>query len=225
VVRELQSLTRLRLGSAKNLVEATHSMADFMELANAVEEYAMELNRVANDLRILASGPFTGLDEIRLPEVEPGSSIMPGKVNPSVPEMVNMVAFQVFGSVLAVRHAALGGQLDLNIFTPTIALSLPGALQLLTRATAIFTRRCVTGIRANVAACREYLDRSAGLATALTPVLGYDRAAELVKRAVAAGTSVREVLLRDSGLSAAELARRLEPGSLTRPNLRTWRPF
>jgi aspartate ammonia-lyase len=139
--------------------------------------------------------------------------------------MVNMVAFQVFGSVLAVRHAALGGQLDLNIFTPTIALSLPGALQLLTRATAIFTRRCVTGIRANVAACREYLDRSAGLATALTPVLGYDRAAELVKRAVAAGTSVREVLLRDSGLSAAELARRLEPGSLTRPNLRTWRPF
>jgi aspartate ammonia-lyase len=223
VVKHLRELTGLDLLRARDLVEATHSMADLLELGHAVEEYAIELNRIANDLRLLSSGPATGLDELRLPEVEPGSSIMPGKVNPSIPEMVNMVCFQVFGAMEAVRHAAAGGQLELNVFTPAIALNLGTSLEILGRASRVLAERCLTGMRPNEATCRRYAERSAGIATALTPVIGYARAADLVKKALEEGRSVREVLARDSGIGERELRRLLDPAALTRPNLRARR--
>jgi aspartate ammonia-lyase len=219
VVEHLRKITRLRLESKENLVEATSSMADTMELADAIDEYAIELNRLSNDLRLLASGPHTGLNEIKLPEVEPGSSIMPGKVNPSVPEMVNMACFHVFGSVQAIRHAVQGGQLDLNVFTPTIALHLLASMRILGNASRVLAEKCLRGLEANEEVCRSYLERSAGIATALTPLIGYARAAELVKKAAREGRSVREVLIRESGLKKEELSRWLDPLALTRPNL------
>lgn len=223
VVKRLREVTGLDLGRARNLVEATHSMADLLELGHAVEEYAVELHRIANDLRLLSSGPATGLDELQLPEVEPGSSIMPGKVNPSIPEMVNMVCFQVFGAMEAVRHAAAGGQLELNVFTPAIAFNLGTSIEILGRASRVLARKCLAGMEANETACRRYAERSAGIATALTPAIGYARAAELVKKALEEGRSVREVLARDSGLGEQELRRLLDPAALTRPNLRARR--
>jgi aspartate ammonia-lyase len=223
VVRRLRESTGLDLGRARDLVEATHSMADLLELGHAVEEYAIELGRIANDLRLLSSGPATGLDEVRLPEVEPGSSIMPGKVNPSVPEMVNMVCFQVLGCMEAVRHAAAGGQLELNVFTPAIAFNLGTSLAILARASSVLARKCLAGLDANLVSCRRHAEGSAGIATALTPAIGYARAAELVKRALREGASVREVLARDSGLGERELRRLLDPAVVTRPNLRASR--
>ncbi|HVR75219.1 MAG TPA: aspartate ammonia-lyase [Planctomycetota bacterium] len=220
VVKNLRRITGLPLGNAKDLVEATSSMADLMELANALDEHAIELNRLCNDLRLLASGPRTGLDELRLPEVEPGSSIMPGKVNPSIPEMVNMVSFQVFGAVQTVRHAVMGGQLDLNVFTPSIALNLLGMIRILGSASLVLARGCLDGLAANRDALRGHFERSAGIATALTPEIGYNRAAGLVKKAIQEGRSVREVLEAESGLDAKTLERLLDPSSITRPNLR-----
>jgi aspartate ammonia-lyase len=220
VVKRLREVTGLDLARAPDLVEATHSMADLLELGHAVEEYAIELGRIASDLRLLSSGPMTGLDEARLPEVEPGSSIMPGKVNPSIPEMVNMVCFQVFGAMEAVRHAAAGGQLELNVFTPAIAFNLGTSLEILGRASRTLAVKCLAGMSPNEAACRRYAERSAGIATALTPAIGYARAAELVKKALEEGSSVREVLVRDSGLPEREIRRILDPAALTRPNLR-----
>jgi aspartate ammonia-lyase len=219
VARELASATGLPLENARNLVEATSSMADFVELANALDEYATELGRIASDLRLLVSGPRTGLDEIALPEVEPGSSIMPGKVNPSVPEMVNMVCFQASGCAHAVRLAGGRGELDLNVFTPVIAFDLALALRTLASATRILARRAIRGLRANGEVCRGYAETSPGIATALTPVLGYARTAEIVKLALGAGTSIREALEAHSGLPRERIERLLHPLALTRPNL------
>jgi len=219
VVRELARATKLDLENAPDLVEATSSMADFVEIANALDEYAIELGRVSSDLRHLVSGPRTGLNEIRIPEVEPGSSIMPGKVNPSVPEMVNMVSFQASGCAQVVRLAGARGELDLNVFTPVIAFNLALALRILASASKILARRTIRGLRANEKVCREYAERSPGIATALTPVLGYARAAEIVKRALEEGASIREALIAYSGLPRKELERMLDPLALTRPNL------
>jgi len=220
VIKKLRQISGLRLNPHGNLVEATSSMADFMELANALDEYAMELNRLSNDLRLLASGPYTGLNEIRLPEVEPGSSIMPGKVNPSIPEMVNMACFHVFGSVQAIRCAVQGGQLDLNVFTPTIAFHLHSSMRILGNASRVLAEKCLQGMGANEAACQRYFEHSAGIATALTPAIGYAKAAELVKEAEEEGKSVREMLISGSGLSRAELEKWLDPEALTHPNLK-----
>ena len=219
VVRELARMTELRLENAPDLVEATSSMADFVELANALDEYAIELGRVSSDLRLLVSGPRTGLDEISIPEVEPGSSIMPGKVNPSVPEMVNMACFQVSGCAQAVRLAGARGELDLNVFTPLIAFNLALTLRILASASRILARRTVEGLRANTKVCRRHAERSPGIATALTPVIGYARAAEIVKRALEEGSSIREALIEHSGLPRDRVEKLLDPLALTRPNL------
>ncbi|MBS3063199.1 MAG: aspartate ammonia-lyase [Candidatus Diapherotrites archaeon] len=220
MVKNLRKITGLRLGNARNLVEATNSMADFVELMNAVEEYAIELNRLCNDLRLLASGPYTGFNELKLPEVEPGSSIMPGKVNPSVPEVVNMVCFQVSGLAHAVRLAAMGGQLELNVFAPSVVLNVGRSQQILANASKILARDCLRGIRVNKMACGYYFDYSAGIATALTPVLGYARAAEIVKHAQKQGKSVRQALAEESGLDGKQLRAWLNAASLTKPNLK-----
>jgi aspartate ammonia-lyase len=182
-----------------------------------MRDFAVELGRIANDLRLLSSGPATGLAEIRLPAVQAGSSIMPGKVNPSVPEMVNMVCFHAIGGDLGVSLAAAAGQLELNVMMPLMAENLLESIGLLTAACRQLALRCVDGITADAARCRDYAHRSMGLATALAPEIGYLAAAGAAKRALASGKSIAGLAEAEGLLSPGALARLLDPVRLTRP--------
>ena len=176
---------------------------------------AVSLSKIANDIRMMASGPRAGLGELILPAVQPGSSIMPGKVNPVHCEMVVMVAAQVMGNDVAITHGGAGGQLQLNAMLPLLAHNLLNSVELLSGAARTFGVRCVRALKANEAQCQATLERNLSMGTALAPVLGYDAAAELAKRAYAQGTSVREQALADGVLPADELDRLLDPISLT----------
>jgi aspartate ammonia-lyase len=158
---------------------------------------ALDLSKIASDLRLLASGPRTGLDEIRLPAVQPGSSIMPGKVNPSIPEMVNQVCYQVVGNDTCVGVAAEHGQLELNVMMPVIAYNVLLSMRILTSAAASLSERCVRGIQANREQCEYWVERSAALATALAPQIGYARAAEISKQSVRENVLIRDLVKRD----------------------------
>jgi aspartate ammonia-lyase len=175
-------------------------MGDAAAFSSAMRLLAVELSKIMNDLRLMVSGPRTGLDEIVLPAVQPGSSIMPGKINPSVPEMVNQVCLQVMGCDLTVAMAAEHGQLELNITMPVIAHNILLSMQLLTNAMTVLTERCVRGIEANEPMCRYWVERSAALATALMPQIGYAAAAELSKRSVREGTLIRDLVKREQVL-------------------------
>jgi fumarate hydratase class II/aspartate ammonia-lyase len=204
---------------APDRFEAMQSQAPAVQLSGALRGIAVELIRIANDLRLLASGPTTGLAEILLPSAQPGSSIMPGKVNPSIPEMLNMVCFAVLGNDLTIAAAAQAGQLELNVMMPVIAYKLLDSLQILANAVGIFATRCVKGIEANAGRCRAYAERSLGLATALNPYIGYRAAAEAVKESLATGKPIREVVLAKGLLSAEQLDRILDPKAMTEPRL------
>ncbi len=217
MVRELSRLSGFRLRGAKDLMHAMQSQAPLARVSSALRDFAVELGRVANDLRLLSSGPATGLAEIRLPEVQAGSSIMPGKVNPSVPEMANMVCFHAAGLDLSVSLAAAAGQLELNVMMPLMAENLLESIALLTAACGRLALLCVDGIAADSGRCRDYAWRSMGLATALAPSIGYLAAAGVAKRALAAGRSVAAQLKEEGGLDGAELARLLDPARMTRP--------
>jgi aspartate ammonia-lyase len=199
--------------SGEDLIELCQSTRAFVTLSSVLRSLALDLNRIANDVRLLASGPTTGLAEIVLPAVQPGSSIMPGKVNPSIPEMLNMVCYQVFGCDTTVAMASQAGQLELNVMMPVIAYNLNHALIILTNGVGVFTERCVRGIKADEGRCRAYLDHSLGLATALNPVLGYLESARIVKEAQAKGISIRQVVL-ESGVLSAEAFDRLVAASI-----------
>jgi aspartate ammonia-lyase len=186
-----------------DLIELCQSTRAFVTLSSALRSLALDLNRIANDIRLLASGPTTGLAEIVLPPVQPGSSIMPGKVNPSMPEMLNMVCYQVFGCDTTVAMASQAGQLELNVMLPVIAYNLNHSLIILTNALGVFTERCVVGIEADADRCRAYLDHSLGLATILTPVIGYLEAARIVKHARSTGLSIRQTV-QEAGLLSPE---------------------
>jgi fumarate hydratase, class II len=163
---------------------------------------ALDVSKIASDLRLLASGPRTGLDEIRMPAVQPGSSIMPGKVNPSIAEMVNQVCFQVVGNDACVAVSAEHGQLELNVMMPVIAHNVLLSMGILTNAAAVFADRCVRGIEANEGQCAYWLERSAALATALAPQIGYARAAELSKQSVKDNVLIRDLVKREGVLPA-----------------------
>jgi len=217
VLRHLAQVTGLPIRPARDLREALQSHLPFAAVSGALRNLCLELVRIANDLRLLASGPNTGLAEIQLPAVAPGSSMMPGKVNPSVPEMINMVAFQVIGIDTTVALATQGGQLDLNVMTPVLAQNLLRACELLRGGVRAFDERCVRGLTADEARCRAYAERTSALVTALNPVIGYARAAELFKEARRRGVSVPE-LLRDPSVASekeraivADLARLCDP--------------
>ena len=203
--------------TAPNGIAATQFMTDFAHVSAAFRSCALDIQQITNNLRLLSSGPNTGLAEIRLPAVEPGSSIMPGKVNPSVAEAVNMVCIQVQGLDYAVALACGAGQLELNTHMPLIAANTLDAAQLLAAAAKLLAERCVAGIEANEAVCRQNLERSAGLATLLNRRLGYDRAAELAKEALATGQTLRELVVARDLLTATEYDELL--ASSTRPNL------
>ena len=217
VVRELEALTGIPLTPAPNLFYAMQSLAPLVALSGALRVAALELLRIGGDVRLLGSGPNTGLSELRLPPVQPGSSIMPGKVNPSMAEMLAMVAYQVVALDGAVAWAASGGQLELNVMMPLVAFDLCHGLQILAAAVRAFDRRCVRGLEADPARARHYAERTVSLATALAPRLGYARAAEIVKASMATGRSIADLAVELGGLSPAEARRLLDPAKLTAP--------
>ncbi|HYM01087.1 MAG TPA: aspartate ammonia-lyase [Blastocatellia bacterium] len=215
VVDELKSITRYELEAADNYFEAMHSMAPFADLSGALKTAATDISRIANDLRLLSSGPHTGFAEIKLPAVQPGSSIMPGKVNPSIAEMVNMVCFQVMGNDVTITLAAQAGQLELNVMMPVIAFDLLMSLMILTNAVTAFRTRCVDGITADQERCRWYAEHSVSLVTALSPRIGYARAAEIAKLAMARKKTIRQVVEEEGLMSSDELDRVFDSSSLT----------
>jgi fumarate hydratase class II len=207
----LRERTGHRWRPAPNLFAAMQSALPLTTASAAMRNLALELIRIGNDLRLLSSGPRTGLAEIELPALQPGSSIMPGKVNPVMPEMLAMVGFQVVGNDAAAALAAQAGQLELNVMLPAIALATLESAAILTGALEAFTRRCVAGIRANPARAAAYAAATLSLATALTPKLGYRRTAKLVQQAYAEGRPLLELALEQRLLPEAELRRSLDP--------------
>jgi aspartate ammonia-lyase len=219
IIDELALATGFPLVASTDLFEAMQNMDPFLALSSALRRTAVTIGRIANDLRLLSSGPRTGLDEIRLPAVQPGSSIMPGKINPSMAEMTNMVCFQVMGCDQAVMLAVQAGQLELNVMMPLIAYNLLFSMELLKNCVQKFTDSCITGITANEERCRRYLEDSLGLVTVLAPSIGYNAAAEVAKESVATGRSIREIVLARGLMPVAELEEAMRPEHLTQPGL------
>ncbi|MDT5150625.1 MAG: aspartate ammonia-lyase [Mycobacterium sp.] len=217
VCEELRAVTELPLVTASNLVEATQDVGSFVQLSGVLKRTAVKLSKICNDLRLLSSGPRAGFGEINLPPVQAGSSIMPGKVNPVVPEVVNQVAFEVIGNDITISIAAEGGQLQLNAFEPIIAHSLFESVTHLTAACDVLRSRCVVGITANVGHMREMVDRSIGLVTALNPYIGYEAATRLAAEALESGSDVASLVLDRGLLTASQLEIILQPANLTQP--------
>ncbi len=219
IVAELAKESGFPLCRGGNLLERMNNMDPFVALSSALKGLSINLVRIANDLRLLASGPRTGLDEITLPPVQPGSSIMPGKVNPVMAEMTNMVAFQVIGADTTVTLAAQAGQLELNVMMPVIAYNLLFSLDILTNAVAKLASDCIEGIVAHPQRCRRYLEDSLGMVTVLAPYIGYAEAAEVAKESVSGGRSITEVVLARGILSSEQLAVIMDPMPLTSPGV------
>jgi aspartate ammonia-lyase len=215
-IENLSRYTGLRLRPAQNLFRVTQSMGDVLAYSGAMRRLAVEVGKVASDLRLLSMGPRAGLSEIALPAVQPGSSIMPGKVNPSVPEMVNQVCFQVMGCDATVAIACEAGQLELNVMMPVIAWNALHASTILREAMKVFRMRCVDGIVADERRARELLDRSTAAATALSPYIGYAATAEIAKESVKSGRSIRELVLERGLLDAERLDQILSVDAMTR---------
>ncbi len=213
MVRRLFELTSLELYASDNLFESMQSMADVADFSASLRTLAITLTRIANDFRLLASGPATGLDEIRLPAVQPGSSIMPGKVNPVMAEMLNMAMFHVQGCDLTVALAAQAGQLELNVMMPIIAHNLFEAMHVTIGAVRAFTEKCVLGVQANRAKAEGWLAKNAIVVTALNPLIGYAAGAALVKEALARDLSIRQVAIEKA--SAGLLMHREQQRPLT----------
>ncbi|HEY2255906.1 MAG TPA: aspartate ammonia-lyase [Variovorax sp.] len=216
-LKALVAITGIELSSAPNLIEATQDCGAFVQLSGVLKRIAVKLSKTCNDLRLLSSGPRSGFGEINLPPMQAGSSIMPGKVNPVIPEVVNQVAFEVFGNDLTVTFAAEAGQLQLNAFEPIIASALFRSFKHLTNACDTLAERCVRGITANPDRLKESIERSIALVTALNPIIGYKAATEVATEAHANGTNVREVVLRRGLMTEAELDNALRHEVLTQP--------
>lgn len=213
-VENLQKMTGFPLKPARNAFEALQSCRPVQAVSSALKELALELIRVANDLRLLSSGPTTGLAEIVLPPVQPGSSIMPGKVNPVMAECLDMVAFQVVGNDLTVAFAVQAGQLDLNVMMPVIVYNVLFSVQLLTNYLPVFRKKCIEGITVNKKRCLQYLEKNPALATFLTPHIGYLEAARIAKQALEEGRSVKKIALEKGLLGPEELERIFDPKRL-----------
>ncbi len=218
IISELSKLTGFEFYQG-NSIMLSWSMAGFVDVSSALRTTALELNKISNDLRLLNSGPKTGIGEIVLPEVEPGSSIMPGKVNPSIPEAVNMVCFQVIGNDHAVALAVEAGQLELNVMTPLIAFDLLWSIELLTNTIRMFREFCISSMRVDEKRCRELLEKSHAHATVLNPYIGYDAVAQLVKTALAENKSLRQVLVERDIIPAKYLNEILDARKMTEPGV------
>ncbi len=217
VVEELRAISGLFIQLAGNLIEATPDTGAFVMFSGVVKRTAVKLSKMCNDLRLLSSGPRCGFQEINLPPMQPGSSIMPGKVNPVVPEVVNQVAFHVIGNDLTLTLAAEAGQLQLNVMEPILAFNLFQSMQMLSSAVNVLTTKCIVGITANEERCRELVEHSIGIVTAVMPTLGYKRATEVAQIALATGVPVREIIRTKGWLTEAQLEELLSPEAMTRP--------
>jgi len=217
VLKRLREITGIPLETAPNLIEATQDCGSFVQLSGVLKRVAVKLSKTCNDLRLLSSGPRAGLGEINLPPMQAGSSIMPGKVNPVIPEVVNQIAFEVIGNDVTVSFAAEAGQLQLNAFEPIIAHSLFKSVSHLRNGCLTLAERCVRGITANADRLRATVENSIGVVTALNPYIGYANATAVAQEAHATGGSVYEIVLRKGLLSKEELDRILRPETLTQP--------
>ncbi len=215
VITELRTLTGHLFRRAENAFEAMQNRDACVELSGALKTVAVGLMKIANDLRLLTSGPRTGFNEIELPATQPGSSIMPGKVNPVIPEAVNMVAAHIIGNDAAIAVAGLNGNLDLNVMMPVIAHNLLESLELLGSVAKVFAEKCVGGITANVAQCLDYAERTASLVTAVAPILGYDVAAKIFKKALAENKPMRQAILEEGLIPKERLDEILDLKKLT----------
>ena len=220
VTQKLRELTEVPVIESQNLVEATQDAGAYVQLSGVLKRVAVKLSKICNDLRLLSSGPRAGLNEINLPPMAPGSSIMPGKVNPIIPEVVNQVAYEVIGNDVTVTLAAEAGQLELNVMEPVIAYNLFRSLEMLEHGCQTLTERCIRGITANREVCRRMVENSIGLVTALNPWLGYEKSTEIAEEALKTGRSVYDIVLEKGYLTRAELDELLSPENMTRP-----RPF
>ena len=214
---ELAELTDIPLVVATDLVEATSDTGAFVTFSGVLKRIAVKISKICNDLRLLSSGPRAGLHEINLPTVQPGSSIMPGKVNPVIPEVVNQVAYEVIGNDMTVTFAAEGGQLQLNVFEPVICFNILESTRIMTRAMRTLTERCISGITVNENILDDYLQRSIGVVTALVPVIGYAAATDVASTALETGRPVSELVLERDLLDETRLQGLLSPTSMTRP--------
>jgi aspartate ammonia-lyase len=208
-------MTGFNLVKAEDLREAMNSLRPMAEVSAGLRNLALEMNRISNDLRLLSSGPETGLAEISLPAVAPGSSIMPGKVNPSMLEMMNMVCYQILGCDLAISGAVQAGQLELNVMMPVVSFNLNFMIQIMGNALRQVKKRCIDGIQANVERNKMYAEKSLGLATALSPHIGYDRATKVVKEALDKGKTLVEVAIEKGWLDKKRLKDILDPKKMS----------
>ncbi|WP_444907653.1 aspartate ammonia-lyase [Microbulbifer sp. SSSA008] len=217
VVNALSEISGIDFVCAENLVEATSDMGAFVMFSGVMKRIAVKISKICSDLRLISSGPRAGLNEINLPPMQPGSSIMPGKVNPVIPEVVNQVAYQVIGNDLTITLAAESGQLQLNVMEPVIAFNLLQSMRLMTQAMTTLADRCVSGITANEEHCLQLVENSIGLITAVNPFIGYENATRIAKQALITGASVKQLILDEGLLSEEELNDILAPENMTQP--------
>jgi aspartate ammonia-lyase len=222
VMVHLKRISGLDVVLASNLVEATQDTGAFVMFSSAVKRLAVKLSKICNDLRLLSSGPRTGINEINLPPMQPGSSIMPGKVNPVIPEVVNQIAFKVIGNDLTVTLAAEGGQLELNVFEPVIVQSLFESIEMLKNGMNTLKYRCIDGITANEDHCRNLVHNSIGLVTALNPIIGYEKSTKIAKEALDTGKSVYDLVLEHRMLTKDQLDKILAPENMIKPGKLTF---
>jgi aspartate ammonia-lyase len=219
MVKKLSQLTGLPLVQAEDLREAMQSMRPMAEISSALRNLALELIRISNDLRLLSSGPRTGLAEIKLPAVAPGSSIMPGKVNPSMLEMMNMVSYQVMGCDLAICNAVHAGQLEVNAMMPVISFNLNFMIEILGNALRQVKEKCIDGIKADQKKCKTYAEGSIGIVTVLSPHIGYLKAAEIAKEAMDREKTIIEVIKEKKLLTEEQIKKILDPAKMTEPGI------
>lgn len=219
VTERVRSLANVGLARAENPMDVTQNADVFVEVSGLIKALAVNLSKIANDIRLMSSGPRAGIGEIKLPERQAGSSIMPGKVNPVIPEAVNQAAFHVMAADFAVTLAAQAGQLELNAFLPLIAHHLLGSLEIMTNCVKIFTESCIKGLEARPEHCRKLLDESLAVVTALVPHIGYEAATQVAKEAYSTGRSVRDIVLERCLLEENELVIVLNPREMTRPGI------
>ncbi|AZR74617.1 aspartate ammonia-lyase [Anoxybacter fermentans] len=219
VTRKLNLISGLDLKQAEDLVDATQNTDALVEVSATLKGAAVNLSKIANDLRLMASGPKCGFNEIELPAMQPGSSIMPGKVNPVIAEVVNQVAFQVIGNDLTITLASEAGQLELNVMGPVLVFNLLQSIDILKNAVSVFNKKCVQGIKANIERCKELVENSVGVITAINPHVGYETAARIAKKAIQTGRPVREIVLEEGVLTEEELDIILNPYEMTQPGI------
>jgi aspartate ammonia-lyase len=219
VVKQLADITGFPLTGAEHLVDATQNTDAYTEVSAALKVCMMNMSKMANDLRLMASGPRAGLGEISLPARQPGSSIMPGKVNPVMAEVINQVAFQVIGNDHTICLASEAGQLELNVMEPVLVFNLLQSISIMDNAFRVFTQHCLSGIEANRERMKEYVEKSVGVITAVNPHLGYETAARIAREAILTGKSVRELCLQYNVLTEEELDLILDPFEMTHPGI------